>query len=363
MKTAIQILIVTASALGAMKAYAFPEMTRHGYTQCTACHLSPSGGGVLTSYGRQMSEELLSTWTRKGEGQVLHGALKSDPAEKGILIGGDVRAAQIHRQNSLVRTGRFFLMQANLDLAYVYERFAAMISIGQIEEPLSGRVQGNFNSTKFYGMANITETLALRIGRFIPTFGLNMPDHVLVTKQGLGLQPWMQYDTAEVSWLSESWSLFGGVSQTIDNTPVTLKEDAYNLHATYNFAERFKVGASGWYGEGDKNIRRLYGVNAILGLSHHLYNLTEIDFSHDSTRDGMFAMSRLGWEIHKGVIPYVQYQHQHSDLENNGTVTRYHTLGGHFFPRPHFEVSGQWSKVRNVKEWSDEAYFLVHYYF
>jgi Cu-processing system permease protein len=31
-----------------------------------------------------------------------------------------------------VRTGRFFLMQANLDLAYQYDRYAAMISVGQI---------------------------------------------------------------------------------------------------------------------------------------------------------------------------------------------------------------------------------------
>jgi hypothetical protein len=358
MKKALLILFSLSA-----QAWAFPEMTRHGYTQCTACHLSPSGGGVLTAYGRQMSEEVLSAWGYKGEGQVLHGALKADPAEKGILAGGDVRSAQIHRKNSSVRTGRFFLMQANLDLAYQYDRYAAMISVGQIEEPLSGRVQGNLNATRFYGMVNLTEAWALRAGRFMPAFGLNMPDHVLVTKQGLGLQPWMQYDTAETSLLTENWSLFAGVSKTVDNTPKIFAENAVNLHGTYNFGERFKAGASGWYGENDANIRRLYGVNAILGFTHHLYNLTEVDFSRDSLRNGMFAMSRLGYEVRKGIIPYVQYQHQHADLEDRGTVTRYYTLGGHFFPRPHFEVSGQWSKVRNAREWSDDAYLLVHYYF
>ncbi len=161
-------------------------MTRHGYMQCTACHLSPSGGRVLNAYGRQIAEELLSTWSYKGEANVLHGAIKPDPSEKGLLIGGDVRSAQIHRQNSTVRTGRYFLMQANVDLAYQYDRYAAFISIGQIEEPMSGRVQGNFNATSFYAMVNATDSLALRVGRFAPAFGINMPDHVLVTKQGLG---------------------------------------------------------------------------------------------------------------------------------------------------------------------------------
>jgi hypothetical protein len=254
-------------------------------------------------------------------------------------------------------------MQANLDLAYQYGRYAAMISVGQIEEPLSGRLQGNLNATRFYGMVNFTDALALRAGRFTPAFGLNMPDHVLVTKQGLGLQPWLQYDTAETSLLTENLSLFAGVSKTADNTPKIFEEKAFNLHGTYNFGERFKAGASGWYGENDANIRRLYGVNAILGFTHRLYNLSEVDFSHDSSKDGMFAMSRLGFEVRKGLIPYVQYQHQQTDLEDRGTVTRHYTLGGHFFPRPHFEVSGQWSKVRNVREWSDDAYLLVHYYF
>lgn len=347
----------------AQVAWAFPEMTRHGYTQCTACHLSPAGGRVLNAYGRQLSEELLSTWSKKGEGGVLHGAIKPDPSEKGFLFGGDVRSAQIHHQDSRVKSGRYFLMQANLDFAYQYDRYAAFISIGQIEEPLSGRVQGNLNATSLYLMAGLTESLNFRVGRFTPTFGLNMPDHVLVTKQGLGLQPWIQFDTSELSYLSESLSLFASWASTLDNVPKTYREKAYALHGTYNFGERFKVGASGWYGEMETTIRKLYGVNAILGFTHHLYNLTEIDFSHDDTRDGAYAMSRMGWEIFKGIIPYVQYQYQRTDLAASGATTDYYTLGGHFFPRPHFELSAQWSKVRSPKEWSDDAYLLVHYYF
>ena len=53
-------------------AQAFPDMIRHGYTNCTACHVSPSGGGVLNAYGRSLSKELISTWSGKNEEGLLH---------------------------------------------------------------------------------------------------------------------------------------------------------------------------------------------------------------------------------------------------------------------------------------------------
>lgn len=355
-------LISIALMFASFQAAAFPELTRHGYTQCTACHLSPSGGGVLTQYGRQLSEEVLSTWSYKGEGQFLHGALKSDPADKGFLFGGDVRAIQVHRKTSTVETGRFFLMQANLDVAYQHDKFAAMISVGQIEKPMSGRVQGNFDATKYYVMYNATDSLAIRAGRFYPQFGLNMPDHVLVTKQGIGFLPQLQYDTLEASMLTENWSLFAGVSRTIPETAINAKEKARHIHAMYNFAERFKVGVSHWYGEKESSIRRIYGLNSILGFTPHFYNLSEVNFANTSSSDGVFAMTRFGYELVRGLVPYIQYQHQHADLNTSRAVHHY-TLGSHFFPRPHFEISGQWTKVHGVQEWSDEAYLLAHYYF
>jgi hypothetical protein len=55
------LLLVSGRAMG------FPDLIRHGYTNCIACHVSPNGGGVLTKYGRSLSKELLSTWGREGE--------------------------------------------------------------------------------------------------------------------------------------------------------------------------------------------------------------------------------------------------------------------------------------------------------
>ncbi|MGZ3694528.1 MAG: hypothetical protein ACXWQO_10135, partial [Bdellovibrionota bacterium] len=69
------------------KAHAFAEMTTHGYTNCTACHISPNGGGTLTEYGRGLSKELLSASAKEGEEKFLYGLMQ--PPEW-LQFGGDV---------------------------------------------------------------------------------------------------------------------------------------------------------------------------------------------------------------------------------------------------------------------------------
>src|SRR5438445_12584521 len=52
---------LAAMALFSTAAGASPSMIRNGYTQCATCHTDPSGGTLLTPYGRAQSELLLSS--------------------------------------------------------------------------------------------------------------------------------------------------------------------------------------------------------------------------------------------------------------------------------------------------------------
>jgi hypothetical protein len=52
-------LVSVAVALWCSSATAYPWMIKHGEAQCSTCHLDPSGGGLLTDYGRGQSEVLL----------------------------------------------------------------------------------------------------------------------------------------------------------------------------------------------------------------------------------------------------------------------------------------------------------------
>lgn len=358
------LLSALAAFVQVPKAQAFPELVRHGYAQCTACHVSPSGGGALTSYGRQLAAEILSTWSYEGEGEFLHSPLGAKLAEKGFIFGGDVRSVQTRKQDRVANSGRLFLMQANIEVGYQYGRFTALASIGEIENPMSGVFRGNFNSTKFYGMAQITDQWAVRAGRFEPAYGLNVADHVMVIKSGLGLGQGRQWDTLETNYFTEKWSLIGSAATTLSKTPKAQEEDLYTANASYFLLDKYRLGASLRRGERNTFNRATYGLNAILGFTHELYSLLEFDVKEEPGRKGNYALSQLAYEVYKGVVPYVQYQYMKSDLSTRNTESQYYGAGIHLFPRPHIEVSGIWNRVwTGTNQWTDDAYLLAHYYF
>ena len=56
------------------------------YTRCTACHYSPTGGGLLTPYGRLLSHRELSTTGATGEAPAA-GAEDDPHGEQAFLYG------------------------------------------------------------------------------------------------------------------------------------------------------------------------------------------------------------------------------------------------------------------------------------
>jgi hypothetical protein len=359
----VKTLALLGILFSANSARAFPEMARHGYTQCTACHVSPTGGGLLTAYGRELAGELLSTWSAKNESQFLHSEIGAKLAEKGWLFGGDVRELQYRYKDKNQLTGKLFLMHADFQVAYQTEHFTGVMSIGQIEDPTSGDFTGNFYSTMYYGFIHFTDELGLRAGRFDPAFGLNLPDHTVVTKAGLGFAPTLQFDTLEANYLSEHWTILATAARTVDNTIDSEQETVRTVNVSYSFLNRMRIGASYWEGQGTQLNRHIYGVNAILGFTDKFYNLTEVDFENQSTDDGAYVMSQLAYEIYKGIIPYVQYQRQHTDLTNMATLTDMYGAGFHWFPRPHFELSGEWDHLQMASQGAESAWMMGHYYF
>src|SRR5205085_7542172 len=47
---------VTAACLSSTPALALPTMIRLGYPNCSSCHISPQGGGLLNAYGRGIDQ-------------------------------------------------------------------------------------------------------------------------------------------------------------------------------------------------------------------------------------------------------------------------------------------------------------------
>src|SRR5258706_11863895 len=63
-----------------------PMFLAKQYTRCTACHYSPTGGGLLTPYGRLLSHRELSTTGATGIAPAA-GEEDAPRGEQGVLYG------------------------------------------------------------------------------------------------------------------------------------------------------------------------------------------------------------------------------------------------------------------------------------
>jgi hypothetical protein len=370
-------LLVSAGLIfGPARAHAFPEMVRAGYTNCTTCHVSPTGGGILTDYGRNLSNEVLSTWGTEREAQPLHGLLpdrgESKEDTKWFGVGGDVRAVQVHSENSLAKINRFIWMQAMADFAYRYDTWTAEISVGKYDQNRRGEWVAN--AERYYLMKQFGEANLIRVGRVIPAFGLNVPEHIAPTRggprgNGLGFGIAQERDVAEWHYIGETWNAAVGYSKG-PRDDVSPLEEAFYGQIQRAFAEHYKIGLSAWSGKRETDKRRILGVHGALGFTKQFYMLTETDVQFDQpnagdSTTGIYGYHKVGYEFHKGIHVFMHMDHMQPNLKQPSTFSSRWGPGMAFFPRPHFELNAVWAREL-VKSTSDHegdyAWLLLHYY-
>lgn len=359
---------VLLSLLLPFSAHAYPEMVRHHYVNCNACHVSPNGGGLLTEYGRGMSAEVLSTWSYENEALFLHGALKPDKMPKAVNIGGDVRVLQSHRESKTVREGRYILMQAQVEAAVTAGPLTAVAAYGEPDR--NNHIQGGFQ--RFYLMANATENLQFRVGRFLPAFGINLPQHTYPTRGPLGFGYDSQRNTVEAQWSAEQWHVALSASESRTNPRTGERERGTAFQVEKFIADSYRLGLSSWNGTTERQLRWVNSVHGILGFTEHLYLLSEVAWQSRKAKtptaereNGIFQFNRFGYEITKGVHLLAIEEFSKSNLKRADTETFSFGAGALWYPRPHFEFELTFNQRRIRRagpDFEDYAYLMAHYY-
>lgn len=345
------------------RAWAYPDTIRHGYTSCTSCHVSPSGGGLMTDYGRSLSKELISTTGYKNEEQPLHGALSFIPRPKlleRIVVGGDARYLQRKNYTKSGETEEKFWMQAQARAGLILDKIKLIGSIGNIENPrVTDKVE--WTVPEAYGIFSLDQKVSLRAGRFNPMYGLRLPDHNLWVKSEAGLQPWLRQDTAEMIFEDEKtlFSLAG--FQSSSRMPVNFQTTGYTLNLYQVVGETYRFGLSGTNAEGQGIRKRTATGHATLGFTKDFYTHIEVlrSWTTGVTKDVTFL--KTAYEIFKGFVPYGQFQSRMDRAQPGNTQVRY---GGGvlFYPRPHFELQFQFEQLQAKPNPSREGFLMLHYY-
>lgn len=349
---------------------AFPEMIRHHYVNCSACHVNTAGGGVLNAYGRTISYEVLSTWGSEKEARAFY---TIDPEKVGtwLNVGGDVRGLQVHEETKMLKRGRYFWMQGNIDIAATLEKATAYLSVGQVNtESQSIR----WISPRYSVAYQMTDEVSVRGGRYVPLFGINLPQHQFLIKQNLVIGPGTDRDAFDLQYNGEKFNLMLGYSKSLQQSAVRGEEKALHVQAQTTVQDSHKLGLSYWNGDADSYKKQMIGLHGVLGWSEKFYTLAEVDHiaktakSNSVETKSLYQLLKLGYELKKGF--HLQMVEEWGRPDTSAGVENQSAGAGFiWYPRPHFEIEGLWSRRRTLgasnqsDSFEDFAYLLTHFYF
>lgn len=371
--------------------HAFPELVRHGYINCSACHYSVNGGGLLTPYGRALSKEVLSHgsffFEKKPAPAEDSGGDENAPKEEDFLYGhvplpswahagGDLRFLQAYSNTPDAVDLRFIVMQLDLEGRAEYKRIALQATAGRRDPPPgSNKLTDSLVSHRHWislqaGPEGHADRVQLRVGRFYPAYGLYIPDHNVVTRSALGFDANQETYNAELSWIDEKLNVHATGIFGRPDAAALKRPRGGALQVAVPVGDTYKIGVSALseIAEGAPSSSRLNFVGAygILGFTPHHFALLEVDGIHSPAKNwGTAEYAKLGWEFDQGAIAFFSGEFGRSTFSEPNQRYESYVVGLQYFPRPHWEFLAAYGKQRTYSvshSFSDVAWILLHYY-
>ncbi len=299
------VIVLGTIALWPSRAHAYAWMIRHGYTACAQCHADPSGGSLLTSYGRTIGEVVLRTRYGKPQdsdskvGDFLFGAIKLPDT---VLLGGDVRtmARSTKAQGAPTADTELLIMQADFQGQVSFGRFRMNASVGYAQRNALPAIvthwsKGNVVSRVHwlgYALGENEEWL-VRAGRMNLPFGVRSIEHTLWARTYNGTYgPRTDINAGQEHGVSLSYNkgkLRGEVMAILGNfqlNPDTFRERGYSAYLEYAITKKLAAGGSSLITHANRDlylqteaIRHAHGIFGRFSPVEPLVLLAEVDYT------------------------------------------------------------------------------------
>lgn len=300
-----------AILLGSPPAAAYPAMIRHGYTGCAECHTDPSGGGVLTEYGRGQGVILLASqygerasgWEPPDSKDFLFGAL---PLPEQLALQADIRALLIPQPGNM----RVLAMQNDLRGSVDAGVFHANGSIGWVSEGaekawITSNTDGGGNlvSREHWLGIEPVDDLYIRAGRLNLPFGIRSEEHVLLTRSATVTDTNDGQQTGlDVVWqVGKVRAELMGIAGNFQVSPDAYRERGYSGTVAWGPKSTLELGASSKYTHAVtdiearmERIRAFHEVHGRWAPLRALALLSEAGMSYDST-GGVNSVGTFGY--------------------------------------------------------------------
>jgi hypothetical protein len=347
---------------------AYPDLVKAGYFRCVSCHASPGGSDLLTSYGRTISREMLSTWGSEGSEKPLHGFADTPDW---LMVGGHIRSVQTYLDNEYVTKGTFFPMQGEVGAGVSYGPVTVAASVGVEGGREDREKRGDVISPWHYLIYNPYEELRVRVGKFTPYYGHVSVHHIDKPRSEFGFGPGSEKVAAEFSFSTET---LGFYLTGFQNRPeLEVKDDGVSFTAEAFLNDQHRLGLNYRLSETETAHKRLMGLHGQYSQSETFWVPAQIDIEDTETQNAHGIISKfVGWvrptyQVTKGVNVYAIYQNVRPDW-SEPTLTQWNAgLGSQIFPIPHLDFTIQLvhEEVTLVEDETDKAivgWFTLHYY-
>ena len=192
------LLVITVLALAAGRAYAYPQFQLSRDQTCSACHIQPDGGGLLNENGLVTSETISQFGNPPA---FMYGAVD---LPEWLSLGGDFRSVWGYLQ-APQRYLVFIPMQADVNAAVTIKNFSIHATLGyrppEVGNAAATYVWSREHFVQWQQEEGASEGLFVRLGRFMPIFGLRFVEHTLYTRRYGGTPLYSDTYGAAVSYV------------------------------------------------------------------------------------------------------------------------------------------------------------------
>lgn len=342
---ALAALVLVAAA---RPAAAEPIFLSRQYARCTNCHFSPTGGGLLTPYGRSLSREELSTFGRSPgsspsgrEHEFLFGTLGD--ALRPVSVGVELWPAHLDVDAAGFESTRNFLMNADITAAVRHRNWTAYGELGR--QPRGGDVR----ITSFeHWLGYQTPHLGARAGRFLPAYGIRFADHTSFTRAPMGLDTNDQVYALELNYTGDRHLLQVAVGAHADSAHPFTASGRWQFDLT----PRAVLVGSGLFRDASSLGPRGGAAGLATGIAptSRLTIWAQADARfRESTTSGKRAYTLLGdaaFEVYRGVWLKLSPQLLTEFGDASAGIVRV-VVGLNLLPRTHWNVVLNWYHDRD----------------
>ncbi|WP_413944468.1 hypothetical protein [Bdellovibrio sp. HCB-162] len=363
--------------LFANKSFAYPEMIRHGYVNCMACHTTHQGGDMLSQYGRELGKELFSRNDSIFKASNTEKNYWEIETPEWLRVGANVRLLQTMTENSMASKGRFMFMQVDIDTLFkVNDKTIVYASVGRYEPSKSDAEWRDFiymprawaqYSENWRGGAVVA---SLRAGRFYPVYGLNIAEHTYVTRRYLDFNPGQERVSAELAWSNENYQVVAtGLAQRARFDKYD-DEKGYVLQVSKVFGKTARAGVNIYRSKltqagGDQD-KAFEGVFALIGWTPEISTLFQADkIYYPDGKTGFVDFLKFGYEYTQGVQLFLTQEYYNADTEKTDPHVESYGVGVQYFPFPNFDFFATYKKTKDssqLDEHQNVVWLIAHIY-